>query len=88
MPYPFGIVIERGARIGSRVTLMHQVSLLGSPVVEDNVTIGPGARVIGAVRIGRGATIGPNAVVTEDVPSHDTVVVEKRREIRRSVVNA
>jgi len=25
--------------------------------------------------------------VTEDVPSHETVVVEKRREIRRSVVN-
>lgn len=88
MPYPFGIVIERGARIGSRVTLMHQVSLLGGPVVEDNVTIGPGAKVIGAVRIGRGATIGPNAVVTEDVPSHDMVVVEKRREAPRSVVNA
>jgi len=87
MPYPFGIVIERGARIGSRVTLMHQVSLLGGVVVEDNVTIGPGAKVIGPVRIGRGATIGPNAVVTEDVPSHDTIVVEKRRQDRRSVVN-
>jgi serine O-acetyltransferase len=87
MPYPFGIVIERGAQLGSRVTLMHQVSLLGGPVIEDNVTIGPGAKVIGPVRIGRGATIGPNAVVTEDVPSHDTVVVEKRRITRRSVVN-
>ena len=87
MPYPFGIVIERGTRIGSRVTLMHQVSLLGGPVIEDNVTIGPGAKVIGAVRIGRGATIGPNAVVTDDVPSHDTIVVEKRRRDRRSVVN-
>lgn len=87
MPYPFGIVIERGARIGSRVTLMHQVSLLGGPVIEDNVTIGAGARVIGAVRVGRGARIGPNAVVTEDVPSHDTVVVEKRQSDRKSVVN-
>jgi serine O-acetyltransferase len=88
MPYPFGIVIEPGTRIGSRVTLMHQVSLLGGPVIEDNVTIGPGAKVVGAVRIGRGATIGPNAVVTEDVPSHDMVVVEKRRHNHRSVVNA
>jgi serine O-acetyltransferase len=87
MPYPFGIVIERGARIGSRVTLMHQVSLLGGPTIEDNVVIGPGAKIVGAVRIGRGATIGPNAVVTEDVPSHDTIVVEKRRPDRRSVVN-
>jgi serine O-acetyltransferase len=87
MPYPFGIVIERGTRIGSRVTVMHQVSLLGGPTIEDNVTIGPGAKVIGAVRIGRGASIGANAVVTEDVPSHDKVVVEKRRHDRRSVVN-
>jgi Bacterial transferase hexapeptide (six repeats) len=88
MPYPFGIVIEPGTRIGSRVTLMHQVSLLGAPAIEDNVTIGPGAKVVGPVRIGRGATIGPNAVVTEDVPSHDTIVVEKRRPNQRSVVNA
>jgi serine O-acetyltransferase len=87
MPYPFGIVIERGTRIGSRVTVMHQVSLLGGPTIEDNVTIGPGAKVIGAVRIGRGASIGANAVVTEDVPSHEKVVVEKRRRERRSVVN-
>jgi acetyltransferase-like isoleucine patch superfamily enzyme len=92
MPYPFGIVIERGTRIGSRVTLMHQVTILGAAVIEDNVTIGPGAKIIGPtsgpIRVGRGATIGPNAVVTEDVPSHDTVVVEKRREVRRSFVNA
>jgi serine acetyltransferase len=88
MPYPFGLVIEPGTRIGSRVTLMHQVSLLGGPVIEDNVTIGPGAKVVGPLRIGRGATIGPNAVVTEDVPSHDTIVVERRHPNHRSVVNA
>jgi len=87
MPHPLGIVIEAGASIGSRVTLMHQVSLLGGPVVEDNVTIGPGAKVIGAIRIGHGATIGPNAVVTQDVASHQTIVVEKRREDRLTVVN-
>ena len=88
MPYPFGIVIGPGTQIGSRVTILQQVSILGGAIVEDNVTIGPGARISGAIRIGRGATIGPNAVVSEDVPSHDTVVVEKRRPIRRSVVNA
>ena len=87
MPYPYGIVIERGARLGSRVTVMHQVSLLDKPIIEDNVTIGPGAKVIGALRIGRGATIGANAVVTRDVPSHETVVVEKRREDSPVVVN-
>jgi hypothetical protein len=88
MPYPFGIVIGAGTQIGSRVTIMQQVSILGGATVEDNVTLGPGARITGPVRIGRGATIGPNAVVTEDVPSHETVVVEKRRPRPRSVVNA
>ena len=100
MPYPYGIVIEEGASLGSRVTVMQQVSLLGSPVIEDNVTIGPGARVIGTLRIGRGATVGANAVVTRDVPSHctvvgdnhilglDRVVVEKRRKDRGIVVNS
>ena len=78
MPYPYGIVIERGAAIGSRVTVMQQASLLGAPVIEDNVCIGPGARIIGEVRIGRGATVGANAVVTRDVPSHCTVVGANR----------
>ena len=87
MPYPFGIVMERGVTLGSRVTVMQHASLSGEVAVEDNVLIGPGARIVGPVRIGRGATIGPNAVVTQDVPSHDTVVVEKRRKDRPTVVN-
>jgi serine O-acetyltransferase len=78
MPYPYGIVIEDGAVIGSRVTIYQQASLHGAPVIEDNVCIGPGARVLGEVRIGRGATIGANAVVTRDVPSHCTVVGANR----------
>jgi serine O-acetyltransferase len=85
MPHPFGIVIERGTLIGSRVTVMQQVTLgrksaaePGCPVIEDNVCIGPGARVLGPIRVGRGATIGANAVVTRDVPSHCTVVGANR----------
>jgi serine O-acetyltransferase len=90
MPVPYGIVIERGVVIGRRVTLMHQVTLgrkegvLGAgdgsavPVIEDNVFIGAGAKVLGRVRVGRGATVGANAVVTRDVPSHCTVVGANR----------
>ncbi|TMI20145.1 MAG: hypothetical protein E6H38_02895, partial [Betaproteobacteria bacterium] len=81
MPHPYGIVIDRNAVIGSRVTVMHQVTIgtkhphdAHSPVIEDNVFIGPGAKILGAVRVGRGATVGANAVVTRDVPSHCTVV--------------
>jgi serine O-acetyltransferase len=85
MPHPYGIVIDRGVQIGSRVTIMQQVTIMcggglnfGAPVIEDNVCIGPGARILGRVLIGRGATIGANAVVTRDVPSHCTVVGANR----------
>ena len=95
MPVPYGIVIERGVSIGSRVTVMHQVTIgrrqIGRrdgvargehggnlAVIEDNVFIGAGAKVLGPVRIGRGATVGANAVVTRDVPSHCTVVGANR----------
>jgi serine O-acetyltransferase len=93
MPHPYGIVIERGTQLGNRITIMQQATLgrtdAGAPVIEDNVCIGPGARVLGAVRVGRGATIGANAVVTRDVPSHSTVVGDDRIATgteRRSVV--
>jgi serine O-acetyltransferase len=102
MPHPYGIFIHRNAVIGSRVTVMHQVTIgnkhpadPGAPVIEDNVCIGPGAKILGPVRIGHGATVGANAVVTRDVPSHCTVVGANRilgpgtvvEERQRSVVN-
>ena len=85
MPHPYGIFIHRNVVIGSRVTVMHQVTIgnqhpadPGVPVIEDNVCIGAGAKILGAVRIGRGATVGANAIVTRDVPSHCTVVGANR----------
>jgi serine O-acetyltransferase len=111
MPVPYGIVVERGVAIGRRVTVMHQVTLgrkegvtgtgdaSGVPTIEDNVFIGAGAKILGRVRVGRGATVGANAVVTRDVPSHCTVVganrilgaaeavAEERRERPDAVVN-
>lgn len=92
MPHPYGIFIHRNAVIGSRVTVMHQVTIgnqhpadPGVPVIEDNVCIGAGAKILGAVRIGRGATVGANAVVTRDVPSHCTVVGANRILGRKTV---
>ena len=90
-PIPYGIVIDAESRIGSRVTVMNQVTI-SAAVIEDNVVIGPGARIIGPLTIGRGATVSPNAVVTEDVASHSTVgdrshdarVVEKRQQIHEA----
>jgi serine acetyltransferase/thymidylate kinase len=85
MAHPYGIVIHADTVIGHRVTVMQQVTLgakdrgvHAAPVIGDDVYIGAGAKVLGAVRVGHGAVIGANAVVTRDVPSYCTVVGANR----------
>ena len=77
-----GVVIGETAEIGDRVTLYQGVTLGGTgfargkrhPTVEDDVTIGSGAKLLGPVSVGHGAKVGANTVVIEDVPSNATVV--------------
>ncbi len=77
-----GVVIGETAEIGDNVTLYQGVTLGGTgfqagkrhPTIEDNVTIGSGAKLLGPVTVGHGAKIGANTVVVEDVPSRSTVV--------------
>lgn len=86
MPHPYGIVIHSKTVIGRRVTVMQQVTIGGknpggenaAPVIEDDVYIGTGAKIIGNVRVGRGTVVGANAVVTRDVPPYCTVVGANR----------
>ena len=44
------------------------------PTVEDSVTIGSGAKLLGPIVVGHGAKIGANTVVIHDVPPNSTVV--------------
>ena len=77
-----GVVIGETAEIGDRVTLFQGVTLGGTgfatgkrhPTVEDNVTIGSGAKLLGPITIGHGAKVGANSVVIHDVPPNSTVV--------------
>lgn len=77
-----GVVIGETARIGHDVTLYQGVTLGGTgfatgkrhPTVEDNVTIGSGAKLLGPIRVGHGSKIGANSVVIHDVPANSTVV--------------
>ena len=77
-----GVVIGETAEIGDNVTLYQGVTLGGTgfqagkrhPTVEDNVTIGSGAKLLGPINVGHGAKIGANSVVVEDVPASSTVV--------------
>lgn len=54
----------------------------GYPIVGDDVVLAYGAHVLGAVRIGNGAHIGPGALVTFDVPDHGLVLWDRPRVIR------
>jgi serine O-acetyltransferase len=77
-----GVVIGETAEIGDRVTLYQGVTLGGTgfargkrhPTVQDDVTIGSGAKLLGPVTVGHGAKVGANTVVVEDVPPNSTVV--------------
>lgn len=77
-----GVVIGETAQIGDDVTLYQGVTLGGTgfatgkrhPTVQDNVTIGSGAKLLGPITIGHGAKIGANSVVIHDVPPNSTVV--------------
>jgi serine O-acetyltransferase len=44
------------------------------PTVQDNVTIGSGAKLLGPITVGHGSKIGANSVVIHDVPPNSTVV--------------
>ncbi len=77
-----GVVIGETVDIGDDVTLYQGVTLGGTgfatgkrhPTVQDNVTIGSGAKLLGPITVGHGAKIGANTVVIHDVPPNSTVV--------------
>jgi serine O-acetyltransferase len=76
------VVIGETAEIGCCVTIYQGVTLGGTgfargkrhPTVENYVTIGSGAKLLGPIRVGHGSKIGANTVVIKDVPPDATVV--------------
>ena len=85
-----GVVIGETAEIGDNVMLYHQVTLGATgwwkhrgdgrvkrhPTIEDNVTIGVGASVLGPITIGHDSKIGAMALVLESIPPHSVVVAQ------------
>jgi serine O-acetyltransferase len=83
----WGIVISPGTQIGNNVTIFHGATLgrrdrilpegarlIGYPILEDEVWIGPHAIIVGGVTIGRGSRIAGGAFVTENIPPYSVVV--------------
>jgi serine O-acetyltransferase len=85
-----GVVIGETAEIGRDVTLYQGVTLGGTgfatgkrhPTVQDNVTIGSGAKLLGPITVGHGSKIGAGSVVIHDVPPHSTVVGNPGQPVR------
>ena len=63
------VQIGRHVMISPCVTIGGRSGIPGVPIIEDEVFIGAGAKILGDVTIGRGATIGANAVVLQSVPA-------------------
>ena len=82
------VVIHERAEIGRHVMISPCVTIGGRsgiakvPIIEDEVFIGAGARILGDVTIGKGATIGANAVVLQSVPAGAVVAGVPARGIR------
>jgi serine O-acetyltransferase len=77
-----GVVIGETTTIGNQVTLYQGVTLGGTgkqsgkrhPTLGDDIVVGVGAKVLGAIEVGDGARIGAGAVVVKDVPAHSTAI--------------
>ena len=87
-----GIVIGETVEIGDDCTIYHGVTLGGTgkdkhkrhPTVGNNVMIGAGAKIIGAINIGDNVKIGAGAVVLKDIePGTTAVGVPINRIIKR-----
>jgi serine O-acetyltransferase len=71
------IVIHGNSRIGDDSIIRQGVTLgnktltrpLDAPTLGKRVNVGAGAKILGAVNIGDGASVGANAVVLQDVPA-------------------
>lgn len=86
-----GVVIGETAEIGTDVTLYHGVTLGGvslsrgkrHPTIQNNVVIGAGAKILGAITVGENSRIGANAVVVQDVAPEKVIVGVPGRAVAR-----
>lgn len=82
-----GIFISVGAKLGENCVIFQQVTIgsntlegskrQGSPVLEDNVFVGAGAKIIGGVTVGAGSRVAAGCALSEDVPPDSTVLPGK-----------
>tara|TARA_B100000579_G_scaffold417953_1_gene415031 strand:+ start:61 stop:807 length:747 start_codon:yes stop_codon:yes gene_type:complete len=90
-----GVVIGETSEIGDRCLLYQGVTLGGTgkdsgkrhPTLHENVVVGAGAKVLGAIKIGSNTRIGAGSVVVKNVEKNSTVVGIPGRVVHQSGVN-
>ncbi len=89
-----GVVIGETVEIGENVLLYQGVTLGGTgkekgkrhPTLGNNVVVGAGTKILGAITIGDNVKIGANSVVLHHVPDNSIVVGVPGRVIKKKVV--
>ena len=89
-----GVVIGETSEIGNRCLLYQGVTLGGTgkdfgkrhPTLEENVVVGAGAKILGAIHVGTNTRIGAGSVVVKDVEANSTVVGIPGRVVHQSGV--
>ncbi|MCT0199215.1 serine O-acetyltransferase [Synechococcus sp. CS-1325] len=89
-----GVVIGETAEIGNRCLLYQGVTLGGTgkvhgkrhPTLGENVVVGAGANVLGAITVGSNTRIGAGSVLLRDVQPDSTVVGIPGRVVHQSGV--
>lgn len=84
------VVIGRNCAIHHNVTIGERSAAgdKGVPTIGDNVWIGPGALITGAITVGDGATISAGTILSKDVPAGCLVAGNPARVIARDYDNS
>lgn len=89
-----GVVIGETAEIGTNCLLYQGVTLGGTgkekgkrhPTLANNVTVGAGAKILGAITIGNNAVIGANSVILKPVPDNAIAVGVPGRITKKKII--
>lgn len=89
-----GVVIGETAEVGENCLLYQGVTLGGTgkekgkrhPTLKNNVVVGAGAKVLGAITVGNNVIIGANSVILKAVPDNAICVGVPGRITRKKIV--
>jgi acetyltransferase-like isoleucine patch superfamily enzyme len=81
--HPEYVTIKDGASVGIRAVIIAHFRELTGVVLEEDVSVGPGAIIMPNVTIGRGSVVTAGSVVTKSVPAMTVVQGNPAKPIAR-----